>query len=88
MQFASPLTVIGPELPLAVAPPGDAVTVYEPIAAPPSPAGAEKLTVALPSPAAAVTPEGASGSPAGVTPLDADEAALVPIELVAVTVNV
>ena len=73
--------------PLAVAPPGEAVTVYELIAAPFAD-GAVKLTAAWPSPPAAETAVGASGMPAGVTPLDADDAALVPTELVAVAVNV
>lgn len=54
--------MIGLPLPLAVAPPGDAVTVYELIAAPPFDAGAEKVTVACPSPAEADTPVGAPGT--------------------------
>lgn len=87
MQFASPFTVIGPELPLAVAPPGDAVTVYEPIAAPFAP-GAVKLTTAWPSPATAATPLGVPGTPAGVTAVEAADDAPVPTELVAATVNV
>ena len=74
-------------LPLALAPPGDAVTVYE-LTSAPLPDGALKLTVALPSPADAETAVGASGTPAGVIALEADEAELVPTEFVAVTVNV
>jgi hypothetical protein len=70
-----------------VAPPGEAVTVYEAIAGPPVTVGAVKETVAEPLPITAFTPVGASGLPAGVieedaVPLD------VPIELTAVALNV
>jgi len=47
-----------------------------------------KVTVAWVSPAAAVTVVGAVGSPAGVTLLDAVDAAPGPVTLVATTVNV
>jgi hypothetical protein len=51
--------------------------------------GAVQLTVTLPSGlAVAATAAGAPGASAGVTPLDAADAAPVPITLVAVTVNV
>ena len=53
------MTVSGLLLPLAVAPPGDAVTVYELMDAPPSDEGAEKLTDAFPSPPLALTLVGA-----------------------------
>lgn len=46
VPFVSPVTVSGLLEPLAVAPPGLAVTVYELIADPPVNAGAVKLTVA------------------------------------------
>ena len=52
--------------------------------------GAVQLTVACPSPAAAVTPVGAAGAvgPLGVTLFDAAEAGLVATEFVALTLNV
>ena len=58
------------------------------IAAPPFDVGAVNATDALPSPAVAVTAVGADGVVAGVTALLGVDAALVPIALVAVTVNV
>ena len=58
------------------------------IADPPLLAGAVNVTLALPLPAVAVPIVGAPGDPAGVTLLDAPEAALVPTPLVAVTVKV
>jgi hypothetical protein len=70
-----------------VAPSGDAVTVYEAIAGPPVLVGATKETVAEPLPDTAFTPVGASGFPAGVTAADV-AAADVPVELVAVALNV
>lgn len=79
--------MIGPALPLALAPPGDAVTVYETIAAP-FEAGTAKLTTAFPSPATAARPVGDPGTPAGVTAFEAADDPPVPTELVAATVNV
>jgi hypothetical protein len=61
--------------------------VYEEIAGPPVDAGATKETVADPFPTVAVTPVGASGLPAGVIAAEV-AAAEVPVELVAVTLNV
>ena len=58
------------------------------IGEPPSDAGAVQDTVASPSPATAVTLVGAPGTVAGVTELLAEDAALVPALLVAVTVKV
>jgi hypothetical protein len=58
------------------------------IAEPPLFSGALHETVAWPSPGVALTPVGAPGTVAGVTGEEATEAAPVPIELVAVTVNV
>ena len=77
----------GLPLPVAVAPPGDAVTVYAVIDAP-LPEDSAKLTVAVPSPPLALGLDGAPGSPAGVTAPDADDDAPVPTEFVAVTANV
>jgi len=51
-------------------------------------AGTVHDTVAEALPAAAATPVGVPGAVAGVTELDAAEAADVPIAFVAVTVNV
>lgn len=85
-----PETVIGLPLPLAVAPPGDATTVYELIAAPFA-NGAEKLTAAEPSWATADAFPGASGTlaeAAGVTLFEEDDALPLPAEFVAATVNV
>jgi len=48
VPLVSPVTVIGDEEPVAVRLPGEEVTVYPVIAAPPVFVGAVKLTVALP----------------------------------------
>jgi hypothetical protein len=89
VPFVRPLTTIGLDGPVAVLPPGEAVSVYEAIGVPPSDAGAVKLMVALASPATADTLVGAPGGVgAGVTGLEGPEAGLVPTALVAVTVNV
>jgi hypothetical protein len=56
--------------------------------APPLLPGAEKVTDAFPFPAVAVPIVGAPGAAAGVTLLDAEDAALVPMPVVAVTVKV
>ena len=58
------------------------------IAEPPSPAGGVKLTVACPFAATAETPVGGSGVPVGVTLLEGADAVLLPITLVAITVQV
>jgi hypothetical protein len=73
---------------VALKPPGDEVTLYDVMVAPPLEAGAVQLTVAWTLPAVAPTLVGAPGGPAGVTLLEGDEGPLVPLELVAVTVNV
>ena len=88
--MVSPLTVAvkAPLDHVAVAPPGVAVTVYPVIAESPSDAGAFHVTVACVSPAVAVTLVGAPGVVAGVTAMDAEEAGLLPLAFVAVTVNV
>ena len=61
------------------------------IAAPPSDAGAVKLTLASPGKlglTVATIPVGAVGTVTGVTALDSADGRLVPIAFVAVTVNV
>ena len=58
------------------------------MAEPPLLAGGVKVIVASPFPRTALTPVGAPGTVAGVTELLVAEAALVPYELVAVTVKV
>ena len=86
-----PLTTIGLAEPLTVAPPGETVTVYEVMDAPPSTTGGVKLTTAIPLPAVAVTPVGAPGGSAtneGVTAFEGLEAGLSPIAFVATTVKV
>ena len=87
--MVSPVTVIGEDVPVAVKPPGEEVTVYPVIAEPPLSLGAVKLTVALPLlPVAEIivgTP-GAIGN--GVTAADGVELVPVPMALVAVTVKV
>ena len=84
-----PVTVIGEDVPVAVTPPGEEVTVYPVIVAPPVLVGAVKLTVALPLVLVAEILVGTPGAiAAGVTADDALEAAPVPTELVAVTVKV
>src|SRR5665648_137387 len=73
---------------VAVAPPGDAVTVYPVIDEPPLLAGAVQLTVAEAFPGVADTAVGAPGTVLGVTAALATDASDVPAALVAVTVNV
>ena len=58
------------------------------IGVPPSDTGAVHDTVACPSPGAAITPEGTSGTFAGVTAPDGADGTPVPAALFAVTVNV
>ena len=57
-------------------------------AEPPSDDGAFQVTVACSLPAVAETLVGAPGTVAGVTAVEAEEAALLPLALVAMTVNV
>jgi hypothetical protein len=81
--------VIGEDVPVAVMPLGEEVTVYPVIADPPVFVGAVKLTVALPLLPLAEMLVGAPGTvAAGVTDDDAVEAVPVPTELLAVTVKV
>jgi hypothetical protein len=72
---------------VAEKPPGDDVTV-NPVIALPFALGAVQLTMAFPSPATALTPVGAPGSPIGMTMLEGAEAGPVPNTLVALTVKV
>ena len=85
-----PVTVHDVVAPLAphVAPPGDAVTVYELIAAPPFETGAVHDTTDDAFAAdVADTPVGAPGTIDGTTAADATDAALVPDTFVAVTLK-
>jgi hypothetical protein len=86
--LVSPLTVIGLPTPLAVRPPGDEVTVYEVIAAPPLLTGGVNEIVAWLSPPIASGAVGAPGKPTGTTALDGTDGGPVPALFVAVTVNV
>ena len=81
MQLVAPLAP-------HVTPPGDAVTVYEPIEAPPFETGAAHDTTddAFAAPVA-LTAVGAPGTIDGTTAADATDAALVPDTFVAVTLN-
>ena len=87
-----PVIVIGnavTDTTVSVNPPGEDVAVYDVIADPPFAAGAVNDTTANEVPATADTPVGASGATiVGVTEFDALDALLVPIVVVAVTVNV
>jgi hypothetical protein len=87
VPFVSPDTTIGLCDPVAVAPPGDAVTVYKEIGEPFAPAP-ENAIVACASPGVAVTVVGADGSPAGITADDAVDASEFPTEFTATTENV
>jgi hypothetical protein len=86
--LARPFTTRGEEGPLALKLPGEDVTVYDVIGAPPFEAGGVNATPACALPAAAMTSAGAPGSVAGVTLFEGADASPVPTELVAVTVNV
>jgi len=77
-----------PTLQVQVLPPGDAVTTYELITAPPFDNGANQDTVTDPLPATLVTDRGAPGTVRGVTPRLGVEDDPVPMEFVATTANV
>ena len=83
----SPDTVSGLAEPVPVLLPGFEVAVYNVIGLPLD-AGAVKLTAACAFPAIAVPIVGAPGTVAGVTILEAAEAAPVPLAFVAFTVKV
>ena len=89
--MVSPVTVavrVDPSEVVVARAPGLDVTVYWVIELPPSEAGADQITVTWVSPAVAWTFVGASGRAAGVTELEAADAAPVPMAFVAVTVKV
>lgn len=90
VELLRPLTVqlVAPAGAVHVAPPGEAVTVYPVIAAPPSLIGAVNETVALESPATAVMDVGASGADAGVAVTETVEDSESPTPLVAMTLKV
>ena len=88
LPLASPVTVSGEALPVAVKPPVFDVTVYEVMVDPPFDAGGVNEIVAWPLPRTAVTPVGAFGTVTGVTEFEAEEFALLPTLFVATTVNV
>jgi hypothetical protein len=88
VPLTSPVMVIGEPVLNPLNPPVFDVAVYVVIADPPLLAGAVNVIVAEPFPAVAETAVGASGTVTGVTEFDAVDDALVPIELVAVTVKV
>ena len=85
MPFVSPPTVVEVAVVVAVTPPGDDMTVYSVIAAPVE-ARAMQETIACALPPIALTPVGTAGVPTMMA-LEAVDDALVPKELVAVTVN-
>lgn len=91
VPLVNPVTVQEPKapVPVQVAPPGLAVTVYEVPGSPPLPA--VTVTVAWPSPATAVGAFGTAGgwvAAVGVAELDAADAPEVPAAFVAVDVKV
>ncbi len=90
MSFTKPFTVqLFAPVVVQRNPPGLEVTVYPVIRAPPVSVGALHETFAWPFPAVALTPTGAPGTGAdGVTVLEGAEGALVPVDVMAVTVNV
>jgi hypothetical protein len=79
--------VVAGALAIHVAPPGDAVNVYEVIAGPPVLAGGVSETVAEPFPIVAVTPVGTPGFPAGLIVDEEGEAELLPVALLATVEN-
>ena len=74
-------------LAIHVAPPGEAVIVYEVIAGPPVFDGGVSETVAEPFPIVAVTPVGTPGFPAGLTAEEEGEVELLPVALLATVEN-
>jgi hypothetical protein len=80
--------VIGDPEPVPVKPPGDEVTVYEVIVAPPLSEGAEKVTDAEFAPAVAVPMVGARGTLATTALVLFDIAGVEPLAFVAVTTQV
>ena len=84
MAGDSPETAIGEAVPVAVAPPGEAVTVYPVIDDPPVLAGAVNVREAEVDPVELATPTvGESGAVAGVTETGDEGLVEAPIELTA-----
>lgn len=81
MQLSGPLDQV------QVFPPGDEVTVYFEITAPPFETGADHDTVTAPFPALAMTAVGAPGSALGTTLELAAEMLPLPNELIATAVK-
>ena len=90
VPFVSPDTVIGEAVPVAVSPPGEEVTVYVALIAPPRLVEGVNLTDASPLLPLAITLVGVLGATAvtGIMALDGELSNPDPIELVALTVNV
>ena len=90
VPLVSPVTVHvnGPLDQAQVFPPGDDVTVYLVITAPPFDDGTDQDTATEPFAAAPVTEVGAPGTVLGVTPELAPEIGPLPKELIATTLNV
>ena len=82
------LQLVAPAGALHVLPPGEAVTVYPVIAAPPLSVGALHETEALPSPPEAERDVGDPGTVAGVAVVETVEDSESPTPLVAITRNV
>ena len=80
MPLARPVIVHEVEEVVQVAPPGEAVAVYEVIAAPPFEEGALQEIVAWASPAVADAEVGAPGAPVGITAAEAGEAGALQLE--------
>lgn len=87
--FVRPETVapVAFAFPLAVCPPGEAVTVYPVIELPPFELGAVHVTLALAFPGAAATFVGAPGTVLGVTAFDCADGGPSPATFVATTTN-
>ena len=88
ISLTRPGTVIGLPAPMAVVPPGEAVTVKWEKGESPDSDGRSKLTVAWLSPAVATTPVGAVGAQNGVTALLGADTGPGSVPFAAVTTNV
>ena len=82
------VAVVAAPVETAVKPPGEEVTVYPVIAAPPLSVGAVQVIVACVLPEVATTDIGAEDTPTGTTTVEVIETAEIPALLLAVTVNV
>lgn len=88
VPLVNPVTVSGLDAPVAVAPPGLAVTVYPVIGEPPVEEGAVNDTTTCALPGVPATAVGDPGTAAGVTELDGAEAGPAPAAFVATAVKV